>query len=158
MAHCNHEHQEQEQYIERASELAREAGERGDNPYGSVLVVDDEIVMESLNHERTDTDITGHPELTLARRAARELGADQCSRAVMYTSTEPCPMCAGGIAFAGFDGVVYSVSAERAAEEFGGSTGIPCDEVCERLGHDIAVSGGIREADGIAVHQTYREP
>lgn len=157
MAHYNHENQEQERYIERTFELARDAGERDDNPYGSVLVVDDEVVMEESNRERTDTDIAEHPELALARRAARELDPEKRSRAVMYASTEPCPMCAGGIAIAGLGSVVYSVSAERAAEEFGGSTGIPCGEVCERLGHDIAVSGGVREDAGLAIHQTYRE-
>jgi tRNA(Arg) A34 adenosine deaminase TadA len=75
----------------------------------------------------------------------------------MYTSTEPCPMCAGGIAIAGLCGVVYSVSAERAAEEFGDPPGIPCGEVCKRLGHDVDVIGGVREADGLAIHRAYRE-
>src|SRR5699024_2949068 len=127
-----------ERYIERTFELAREAAARGDNPYGSLLVLDDEIVMEASNREATDDDIAAHPELALARRAASELSAAECARATMYTSTEPCPMCAGGIAIAGLGGVVYSVGADRAAEEFGGSPGIPCGEVCERLGHELA--------------------
>jgi len=62
-------------------------------------------------------------------------------------------MCAGGIAIAGLGGVVYSVGADRAAEEFGGSPGIPCGEVCERLGHELAVVGNVRERDGLAVHR-----
>jgi tRNA(Arg) A34 adenosine deaminase TadA len=63
-------YERQEQYIERTFEFAREAGGRGDNPYGSVLVVDEEIVMAELNRERTGNDIAGHPELALARRGA----------------------------------------------------------------------------------------
>jgi tRNA(Arg) A34 adenosine deaminase TadA len=144
-------------YIERTFELAREAGERGDGPYGSILVVDDAVVMEAQNRERTDDDIASHPELALARRGAYELSPKECARAIMYTSTEPCPMCAGGIAIAGLGGVVYSVSAEHAAEEFGDAAGIPCSEVFERLGHDVDVIGGIRETDGLAIHRTYRE-
>jgi|GEM_PF-6275077 len=73
-----------ERYIERTFELAREAAARGDNPYGSLLVLDDEIVMEASNREATDDDIAAHPELALARRAASELSAAECARATMY--------------------------------------------------------------------------
>lgn len=152
MAETDHE-----RYIERTLELAEEAGERGDGPYGSLLVTS-EGVLEETNRERTEDDIACHPELALARRAGRELPPEERSRAVMYTSTEPCPMCAGGIAIAGLGGVVYSVSTERATEAFGGAAGIPCGEVCERLGHPIDVIGGVCEDEGLAVHRTYREP
>ncbi len=146
-----------EQYIERTLELADGAGERGDGLYGSLLVTS-EGVMEETNRERTEDDIACHPELALARRAARELPPEERSQSVMYTSTEPCPMCAGGIAIAGLGGIVYSVSTERAAERFGGATGIPCGEVFERLGNPIDVIGGICEDEGLAVHRTHREP
>lgn len=145
-----------ERYIERTLELADEAGKRGDGPYGSLLVTGEEVIEET-NRERTEDDIACHPELALARRAARELSAEDRSRSVMYTSTEPCPMCAGGIAIAGLGSVVYSVSAERAAEAFGGAAGIPCGEVFERLGCTIDVTGGVYEDEGLAVHRTHRE-
>lgn len=145
-----------EPHVRRAIELAREAGNRGDGPYGSVLVRDGEVVMEETNRENTDDDIALHPELTLARRAARELPPDECRETVMYTSTEPCPMCAGGIAIAGLGGVVYSVSAKRLAEAFGGSESVPCGEIFERRGRDIPVVGGVLEADGMALHREFR--
>jgi tRNA(Arg) A34 adenosine deaminase TadA len=145
-----------EAYMERAFELAREAGERGDGPYGSVLVLDGEVVMEERNREVTDDDIAAHPELVLARRGARELTPEECGRATMYTSTEPCPMCAGGMAIAGLGGVVYSVGAARAAEAFGGTAMIPCGEVFGSFGHDAAVVRGVREDDGLAIHREYR--
>lgn len=145
-----------ERFIERACELARTAGERGDGPYGSLLVVDGEIVMEETNRERTDDDLALHPELTLARRAPQELGPEKASDAVMYTSTEPCPMCATGMAYAGLDAVVYSVSGSRAAELRGGGTGgIPCDEVFDRLDAEIAVLGPVLPASGEAVHEAF---
>jgi len=145
-----------EQFIDRACELARTAGDRGDGPYGSLLVVDGEIVMEETNRERTDEDLALHPELTLARRAPPELGRESTSEAVMYTSTEPCPMCSTGMAYAGLDAVVYSVSGERASELRGGGTGgIPCDEVFDRLGADISVIGPVAQATGEAVHERY---
>ena len=145
-----------EQYIQRACELARTAGERGDGPYGSLLVVAGEIVMEETNRERTDDDLALHPELTLARRAPRELGPEKASEAVMYTSTEPCPMCATGMAYAGLDAVVYSVSGARAAALRGGGTGgIPCGEVFDRVGADIDVVGPVCPDEGEAVHEAF---
>jgi len=145
-----------EKFIERACELAREAGERGDGPYGSLLVVDGEIVMEESNRENTDGDLSLHPELTLARRAPEELGKEVAKKAIMYTSTEPCPMCSTGMAYANLRAVVYSVSGERASELRGGGTGgIPSDEVFERLGADIDVYGPVLEEEGVAVHEDF---
>jgi tRNA(Arg) A34 adenosine deaminase TadA len=147
---------EHEPYVERAIELAREAGDRGDGPYGTVLVRDGEIVAEAGNRERTDDDIALHPELTLARRAAREMTPEERAGTVMYTSTEPCPMCATGIVYAGLGGVVFSVSGERAAEAVGGSsTGPSCESLFEDFEADIPVVGGVLEADGIAVHEEF---
>lgn len=145
-----------ERYVERAIELARRAGERGDDPFGAVLVRDGEIVMEAQNRENTEEDLALHPELTLARRAGRELSPEARAEAVMYTSTEPCPMCATGIAYAGLGGVVYSVSGAAVAEAFGGPTGLACTEVFESLGAEIDVVGEVLEADGLAVHRAFR--
>jgi tRNA(Arg) A34 adenosine deaminase TadA len=146
-----------EPHVRRAIDLAREAGDRGDGPYGSVLVRDGEVVMEATNRENTDDDVALHPELTLARRAARELSQAERAETVMYTSTEPCPMCAGGIAITGFGGVVYSVSATRLAEAFDGPEGVPCGEIFERRGREIPVVGDVLAEEGMALHRKFRE-
>lgn len=141
--------------MERAIELAGKAGDRGDGPYGSVLVRDRDVVMTETNRTRTEDDLALHPELTLARRARAEWSFGTVADTVMYTSTEPCAMCATGMAYAGLGGVVYSVSGERAAEVTGGAAGIPCDEVFDRLGADVAVLGGVMEDEGLDVHHEY---
>jgi tRNA(Arg) A34 adenosine deaminase TadA len=147
-----------EQYIERSCELAKEAAERGDGPYGSLLVVDGEIIMEERNRENTDNDIAQHPELTLARRAHDELDPDVRANAVMYTSTEPCPMCSTGVAYAGLDAVVYSTSGKRASEMRGVETdGIPSSEVFERYDADIDVVGPVLPDLGEEIHKTYSQ-
>lgn len=61
-----------ESHMRRAFELAREAADRGDRPFGSVLVRDNSIVMTDSNHVLTEDDIRRHPELHLAHRACRE--------------------------------------------------------------------------------------
>jgi tRNA(Arg) A34 adenosine deaminase TadA len=109
-----------ESHMQRAFDLAREATERGDRPFGSVLVRDDEIVMKDSNHVLTEDDVRRHPELHLAYRACQEFDPDERAATVMYTSTEPCPMCAGGMRTAGFGRVVYSVGDDELAE-LGGS-------------------------------------
>jgi len=138
-------------HVRRAITLSREAGERGDPPYGSLLVRDGDVVMEERNREATDDDLALHPELTLARRAAREFSAAERQSTVMYTSTEPCPMCAAGTAYAGLGGVVYSVPSSA-----GEGTGIPCEEVFDRLGHDAPVVGPLQEDEGRAVRSEFR--
>ena len=145
-----------EPFVERALELARTAGERGDGPYGSLLVRDGEVIMEAENREQTEEDLALHPELTLARRAERELTPEARAETVMYTSTEPCPMCATGIVYAGLGGVVYSVSGEALETEFGGATGDACAAIFESFGADIPVVADVLKADGMAVHRAHR--
>ncbi len=148
-----------ETHMERALELAREAAERGDDPYGSTLVraEDGSTLMEERNAVRSEDDIRRHPELTLAARAARELSAQARAGTVMYTSTEPCPMCSGGIAIAGLGGVVYAVSGSRATELGGGDAPpVPSEQVLESWGQDIPVVESVLEAEGEAIHRGYR--
>jgi len=143
-----------EAHVRRAIELGREAAERGDNPYGSVLVREDRIVMEARNAVVTEEDLAAHPELTLARRAACELGPDERAGTVMYTSTEPCPMCAGGVYHAGLGGVVYSVSAER-SREFGTDLVVPSSEVFAEGAREVPVVGPVCESEGVALRREY---
>lgn len=140
-----------ERHMARAIELAREAADRGDEPFGSVLVKDDRIVMESRNAVNTENDIARHPELTLARRAAAE--RDDVDDLVMYTSTEPCPMCSGGMYHAGLRAVAYSVSGERLAELLGGGFVVPCSDLFAKGPEDVRVLRDVLLEEGEAVHE-----
>lgn len=143
-----------ESHMRRAIELAREAAGNGDDPYGSVLVRDDNIVMEARNTEATDDDMRAHPELTLAKRADAE--RDDAEELVMYTSTEPCPMCAGGIDLVGLDRVVYSVSGRRAGEIYGSGGLLPCTKVFAAGRGDVEVVPNVLRKEGEAVHRENR--
>jgi tRNA(Arg) A34 adenosine deaminase TadA len=103
-----------ERHLRRAIELAGEARAVGDMPFGSILVgPDGDVLAEDRNTVITGRDITGHPELKLARWAARELDADTARRTTMYTSCQPCPMCAGAISRSGLGRVVFALSGEQ---------------------------------------------
>ncbi|SHG95949.1 nucleoside deaminase [Halobaculum gomorrense] len=144
-----------EEHVREAIDLARSAAERGDDPYGSVLVRADadEVVMTERNAVVTEDDVRRHPELTLAHRAAREFSPAQRADLIMYTSTEPCPMCAGGIAHVGLGAVVHATSAERGAELYGADSCLPSTEVYDRLGSDVIAAGPVLPEEGDAVHQ-----
>ncbi|MEU4547544.1 nucleoside deaminase [Nonomuraea dietziae] len=103
-----------ELFLRRAIELAAEAREGGDPPFGSLLVgADGEVLVEERNSSLSDADITAHPELKLARWAGRELDADSAARTTMYTSCQPCGMCAGAIERSGLGRVVFALSTEQ---------------------------------------------
>ena len=101
-------------HLRRCVELAREALEDGDEPFGSVLVTaDDRVVAEDRNRETSLRDATRHPELELARLATQQLTADERAGATVYTSGEHCPMCAAAHGWAGIGRIVYAVSTEQ---------------------------------------------
>ena len=106
-----------ETLLRRAIDIAARAVTLGDAPYGSLLAgPDGTILAEAHNTVRRDDDITAHPELKLARWAARELDPDTAARTTMYTSCQPCGMCAGGIIRSGLGRIVYALSTDQLIE------------------------------------------
>jgi tRNA(Arg) A34 adenosine deaminase TadA len=105
----------EETLLRRAIELAREAREEfGNPPFGSLLAdADGKILVEDRNTSLTDDDITAHPELKLARWAAQHLAPEVAAATTMFTSTQPCGMCAGAIERSGLGRVVYALSTEQ---------------------------------------------
>ncbi|MFF2039147.1 nucleoside deaminase [Kitasatospora sp. NPDC058170] len=100
--------------LRRAIALAARAREGGDPPFGSLLAAPDGTVLaEEYNTTLTDRDITAHPELKLARWAARELDRATAARTTMYTSCRPCTMCEAVIQRAGLGRVVFALSDEQ---------------------------------------------
>ncbi|MFD7454051.1 nucleoside deaminase [Kitasatospora sp. NPDC059827] len=103
-----------EALLRRAIEIAARAVELGDAPYGSLLAGPDGTVLaEAHNTVRRDDDITAHPELKLARWAARELDGEAAARTTLYTSCQPCGMCAGALVRSGIGRVVYALTTEQ---------------------------------------------
>jgi tRNA(Arg) A34 adenosine deaminase TadA len=103
-----------ERHLRRAVELAAAARAAGDMPYGSLLAgPTGDVVAEERNTVVTEQDITAHPELKLARWAARHLDADTARQTTMYTSCQPCPMCTGAIARSGLGRVAFALSSEQ---------------------------------------------
>lgn len=143
------------EHVTRSIELAEEAVEAGNTPFGALLVVDGEVVQEARNTTRTDDDITAHPELRLARWAARELDAEDRAACTMYASTEPCPMCTTAIYYAGLGRVVFGVAGETLSELTGGVAKIPASEVIRRCDGETTVDGPVATEAAMAVHESF---
>ena len=103
-------------HLRRCVELATEAVEAGDFPFGSVLVAANGTVLaEDRNREVTAGDATQHPEFALARWAATNLSPPDRAAATVYTSGEHCPMCAAAHGWVGLGRIVYVSSSEQTA-------------------------------------------
>ena len=114
--------------LRRAIELSAEALASGNPPFGSLLAGPDGVVLaEERNTSVTDSDITAHPELKLARWAAASLDLETAGATTMYTSCQPCGMCTGAIDRSGIGRVVYALSGEQlgALKPGGGFPAVP---------------------------------
>lgn len=155
VSHMDSSSREDEQYIEQTIQLARQAAERGDRPCGSLLVHDSTVLERDTNRVYSGDDIALHPELSLARWASRELTADEQAETTLYTTVEPCSMCATALALTNLGRVVFCVSGARywtVASEIHDSVPndyIPCSEVLGRLGADTAVTESVLEEKGL---------
>lgn len=104
----------EEELLRRAIELAATARKSGNPPFGSLLAgPDGTVIAEDHNTSITDSDISAHPELKLAKWAARELDPETAAGTTMYTSCQPCGMCTGAIEVSGLGRVVYALSNEQ---------------------------------------------
>ena len=101
-------------HLRRCVELATEAVDAGDFPFGSVLVAGDgRVLAEDRNRENSAGDATRHPEIDLARWAAANMTADERAAATVFTSGEHCPMCSAAHAWVGLGRIVYVSSSEQ---------------------------------------------
>ena len=117
-----------ERFLRLAIELAAAGRADGEAPFGSLLVgPDGSVFAEDHNTVVADRDISAHPELKLARWAARELDAATAARTTMYTSCQPCLMCTGAIDRSGLGRVVYALSGDQLDEmkRSGGPAPVP---------------------------------
>lgn len=156
-------YQSHEFYLRRCIEISKESRAHGNTPFGALLVdKDGNILMEQENIEITDKVCTGHAEATLAARASHEYSRDFLWNCTLYTTAEPCSMCAGAIYWANIGRVVYGMTEKRLLELTGSNEqnptfDLPCREVFSHGQKDIQVLGPFPEVEVEAakVHEGY---
>jgi tRNA(Arg) A34 adenosine deaminase TadA len=106
-------------HLGRCIELAREALDAGDEPFGSILVSSSGTVLFEDRNRVADGDHTRHPEFEIARWSAAHLSPAQRAEATVYTSGEHCPMCAAAHAWVGLGRIVYASSSLQLSDWLG---------------------------------------
>jgi tRNA(Arg) A34 adenosine deaminase TadA len=104
-----------ERFMRVAIDACREGIDQGQSPFGAVIVRGDQIIAVAHNRVWADTDSTAHAEIVCIRRACHAVGKIDLAGCVIYSTTEPCPMCFSACHWANLDGIVYGASIADAA-------------------------------------------
>jgi len=147
-------------HLRHAIEVARRSRANGNHPFGALLADGDGMIrLEAENSVVTGHDCTGHAETNLMRQASQAFDRDFLAGCTVYTSTEPCAMCAGAIYWGNVGRVVFAIGEAQLLEMTGSNPenptlALPCREVFARGQRAIEVDGPAPEleTEGKAVH------
>ena len=151
-------------HLRRAIDLAANAREHGNHPFGALLVdADGRLLAEAENTVTTDHDCTAHAETNLVRLASQRFDGPTLAGSTLYTSTEPCAMCAGAIHWSGIGRVVFALAEDQLFQLAGGdpaneTMSLPCREVFARCRRPIEVVGPLLEEEAERVHRGFWVP
>lgn len=149
------------EHLRTAIEIAQNARDHGNHPFGAILVDEnDQVLLQAENSVVTESDCTGHAETNLMRLASQHYSPEKLALCTLYTSTEPCAMCAGAIHWGNVRRVVYALGATELYELVGPSPDhlmIPCREVFTRTQRQVEVEGPAIElgTEARAVHEGF---
>ena len=147
-----------ERFLRRSFDVARRAGTNGNHPFGAILVdAAGSVLLEAENGFLPDRDMTAHAERLLATQAAKKFEPKFLADCTLYTSAEPCAMCAGAIYWVGIGRVVYGLSERRlkamtGAHEENPTLDLPCRTVFAAGQRSIEVIGPLLEDEAAALH------
>ncbi len=100
-------------FMKQALFEAQKAAEQGEVPVGAVVVCQDRIIARAHNQTELLTDVTAHAEILAITAAASYLGSKYLNDCTLYVTLEPCMMCAGALAWAQLDRLVYGADDEK---------------------------------------------
>jgi len=143
--------EEHERWMREALRAAKEAAARDEVPIGACITSGDQLIAIAGNRTRTDCDPTAHAEIVALREAAAKAGNYRLTNAVVYSTIEPCAMCAGALIQARVPVLVYGATDEKAGaveSHFG---------ICSSdfLNHRMQIIKGVLEADCRALMQEF---
>jgi len=142
-------HEQMLRQLRRANAVAQAAMDAGHHPFGALLVAPD---GESVLLEQRNVDSVNHAEAVLARDAARQFAPDLLWGSTLYTTVEPCAMCAGTQYWAHIGRLVYGMSEQRLLQLTGNhaenpTLDLPCREVFARGQKAMQVWGPVPEVE-----------
>ncbi len=129
-------------FMRLAIEQTRAGIAAGQTPFGAVIVRGGEVIVAAHNCVWATTDPTAHAEVTAIRAAAGELRTIDLSGCIMYTTTEPCPMCLAAIHWAKIERVLYGATIADAAAAGFHELRVPATMMVEVGGSPLKVELG----------------
>jgi tRNA(Arg) A34 adenosine deaminase TadA len=153
-----------EYFLRRSFEVARRAVTHGSHPFGAILVNQHRnVLLEVENGYMPAHDGTAHAERLLATQACTTLSPDILKHATLYSSAEPCAMCAGAIYWAGIGRLVYGLSEHRLRIVTGNhpenpTLDLPCRKVFESGQRPTEIVGPLLEDEAAALHKGAWDP
>ncbi|WP_083748668.1 nucleoside deaminase [Pelomonas sp. KK5] len=148
-------------YLRRAIELGAATGRRGNRPFGAVIVsADGQVLGEGVNDNASTGDCTAHAEINALRAASPRHGRELLAAATLYSSGEPCVMCAGAIFWSNVRRVVFGIDAVslrefRATQAGAGDVVMPCRDVFAAAPHAIEAIGPALLDEAAAPHHDF---
>ena len=146
-------------YLRKAIALSEQSRVRGNHPFAAIVVdAFGKALAEAMNDIHADC--TSHAELVAVRRASSKFNPMQLRDATLYSSAEPCAMCAGAIYWSGIGRVVYALSEERLLKLTGNhpenpTLSLPCRDVFARGQRKIEVVGPMLEEEAAVPHKDF---
>ncbi len=143
-------------WMSAAIAQARAGMASGQSPFGAVIVRGDRVVATGHNHVWADTDPTAHAEVVCIRNAGRALGTIDLAGCEMYTTCEPCPMCASAIHWANLDAVHFGARiADAEAAGFRELT-VPIETLYAEGGSRVRVHAGVMREECVLLFEEWK--
>ncbi|GMQ94054.1 MAG: nucleoside deaminase [Acidimicrobiia bacterium] len=151
-----------QQLLRKAIRVSERSVENGNQPFGGLLADPaGEVLLEAENSTVTGRDPTAHAETNLVKLAVRQLLPDEIATSTLYTSCEPCAMCAGTMYWGGINRMVYAMSEADLLGITGANsanptmTGVGCRTILSSGQRDIEVLGPYLIEEAMEIHRTY---
>lgn len=136
--------------------LAIEEARKSKTPFGAVIVKDDQIAERSGNTVQTDNDPTCHAEVNAIRQLTQRLGSASLKEGyTLYSTCEPCPMCAATLFWAGISAVVYGVGVDDFPNSNPNAIDIRCEEVLKKSLNAYTLKSGLLLEECKQLHEEF---
>jgi tRNA(adenine34) deaminase len=141
------------EYLDGALQLAEAAFARGDWPVAALIVRDDVVLGAGQNRQNTESDVTWHAETDALRTATRAHGAARVRGSTLYTTMEPCPMCAWAMKLTGIRRLVLGLRHATLRRTDMGAYDV--ESFCRLTGYALELTTDVREAECLALRRRW---
>lgn len=133
--------------------LALEEAKKGDSPYGAVLVKDNEVIAKGHNAVKQDSDPSAHAEIKVIRSLTTKLNNPYLEGYTIYSTGEPCPMCATACIWTGISEIVFGASIQDLVSVKQSQINISCEEIIAKGFRKIKVTKGLLKQECLQLFQ-----